>query len=37
MIDLIQAATLVNNRELQKNAESMILKVRNDEPEKFFI
>ena len=29
MIDLIKAATLTNNRELQKNAENTILKQRN--------
>jgi hypothetical protein len=37
MIDLIKAATLTNNRELQKNAENAILKQRNERPESFFI
>jgi hypothetical protein len=30
MIDLIKAATLVNNKDLQKNAESALLKIRTE-------
>ena len=32
MIELIKAATLVNNQELQKNAENTIVKLRVEEP-----
>ncbi len=30
MIDLIKAATLVNNKELQKSAEGALLKIRSE-------
>jgi hypothetical protein len=36
MIELIKAATLVNNKELQKNAENTILKLRLEKTEQFF-
>lgn len=37
MIDLIKAATLTNNCEMQKSAELAILKHRQENPEQFFI
>jgi hypothetical protein len=37
MIDLIKAATLTNDPELQKQAEMALLKHRNEQPEDFFL
>jgi hypothetical protein len=36
MIELIKAATLANSPEFQKNAENTILKMREEETERFF-
>jgi hypothetical protein len=37
MIDLIKAATLTNDTELQKQAEAALLNRRQENPEDFFI
>lgn len=37
MIDLIQAATLTNDPEVQKQAEMTLLKHRNERPEEFIL
>jgi len=37
MIDLIKAATLTNDPSVQKNAESTLLKHREEQPEQFFL
>ena len=37
MIELIQAATLTNDPEVQKKAEASLLAFRQETPEKFFL
>jgi hypothetical protein len=37
MIDLIKAATLINDKDVQKNAETSILKFRMEQPQEFLL